>query len=92
MDSLRSLKNNFKVDDFFAVIRSLYNARATDPDCSRINFVLLGAAQPADLIEDKNLTLFNIGKNIELEDFNPLEAKRTCRWFRGFVDKVTTRP
>jgi WD40 repeat protein len=62
-------------DDFFAMIRACYNARATDPDFRRLVFVLLGVARPADLIKDVHRTPFNIGTRIELTDFTSEEAQ-----------------
>jgi len=48
IDSVRSLP--FDADDFFAVIRSLYNLRSTEPMYRRLTFALIGAATPVDLI------------------------------------------
>lgn len=56
-------------DDFFAGIRAMYNARATDPAFNRLTFVLLGVATPTDLIRDQKRTPFNIGTRIELREF-----------------------
>ena len=62
-------------DDFFAAIRACFNARAKQSEFDRLSFVLLGVASPADLIHDPTRTPFNIGKRIELSDFNSDEAK-----------------
>jgi WD40 repeat protein len=56
-------------DDFFASIRSLYNARAQRPELRRLSFVLLGVATPGDLIKDPARTPFNLGHRVELTDF-----------------------
>jgi WD40 repeat protein len=56
-------------DDFFALIRYLYNARAQDPRLRRLSFVLIGVAAPSDLIRDPGRTPFNIGRRVELADF-----------------------
>jgi hypothetical protein len=56
-------------DDFFAVIRSFYNARAENPIYERITFSLLGVADPSDLIQDKIKTPYNIGSPITLRGF-----------------------
>ena len=63
-------------DEFFGTIRSCYNRRATDPIFERLTFVLLGSAAPAQLIKDPTRTPFNIGRDIELADFKPEEAKK----------------
>ncbi|MEG4070857.1 AAA-like domain-containing protein, partial [Microcoleus sp. Pol11C2] len=72
-DSLISL--NFKIEDFFAVIRDCYNNRADKPDYRRLTFTMLGVATPSDLIQDKRRTPFNIGRGIELTGFQLAEAK-----------------
>ena len=71
IDSLLSL--NFK-DDFFAAIRACYNQRVDRTEYNRLTFVLLGVATPADLISDKNRTPFNLGRAIQLNGFQLLEA------------------
>ncbi|NJO29816.1 MAG: hypothetical protein HC874_21505, partial [Richelia sp. SL_2_1] len=72
IDSILSL--GFPVDDFFALIRAFFNQRVENPEYQRITFVLLGVATPADLIQDKKRTPFNIGKGIELTGFEFEEA------------------
>jgi len=72
IDSILSL--SFPVDDFFALIRAFFNQRVDNPEYQRITFVLLGVATPADLIQDKKRTPFNIGKGIELTGFEFKEA------------------
>ncbi len=57
-------------DDFFAAIRSCFNLRATEPDFKRLTFALFGVASPSDLIKNPQLTPFNIGTRIELDDFS----------------------
>ena len=61
-------------DDFYVAIRSVYNARATIPDFKRLSFVLVGVATPSDLISDNKRTPFNIGRRVEISDFNLTEA------------------
>jgi len=63
-------------DDFFAAIRSMYNARATEPAYQRLTFVLLGVARAADLVKDRTRTPYNIGTNIDLTDITYEEASR----------------
>ncbi len=61
-------------DDFFAAIRFLYVARATQPEFRRLSFVLIGVATPGDLIRDAKRTPFNVGKRVDLTDFMLAEA------------------
>jgi WD40 repeat protein len=72
IDSLLSL--DFPIDDFFALIRAIYNKRAQKSTYKRLTFALLGVATPPDLIADKNRTPFNIGRAIELRGFALHEA------------------
>jgi hypothetical protein len=62
-------------DDFFASIRSMYNDRAASPEYERLTFVLVGVARPADLIKDRLQTPYNIGRAVELDDFNVKDAE-----------------
>jgi WD40 repeat protein len=71
----KTLGLNFSTDDFFALIRFFYNQRADNADYERLNFALFGVVTPADLIQDKTQTLFNIGYAVELNGFTEMEAK-----------------
>jgi WD40 repeat protein len=65
----------FSSDELFAAIRQCYNRRAQIPEFKRLTFGLLGVATPSDLIQDPNITPFNIGRRIELTDFTETEAR-----------------
>jgi hypothetical protein len=67
IDSILSL--DFSLDDFFALIRFCYNQRAIDPAYGRLTFAIFGVATPADLIQDRQVTPFNIGQAIALKGF-----------------------
>ncbi len=58
-------------DDFFVAIRSLYNDRASEPLYEKLVFCLVGVATPNELIKDRRTTPYNIGKTLELPDFDP---------------------
>lgn len=75
MDEIDATLNLGFSDDFFAAIRFVYNARATDPAFERLTFVLLGVATPTDLIKDNQRTPFNIGQPIDLSDFSREDAE-----------------
>ncbi|NEO20937.1 AAA-like domain-containing protein [Moorena sp. SIO4A5] len=86
LDEIDSIiKVKFK-DDFFALIRACYNQRAEKPAYNRLTFCLLGVATAADLIQDKQRTPFNIGRDIQLTGFTFEEAKQPL--VRGLVGKV----
>ncbi|MEM8829660.1 MAG: AAA-like domain-containing protein [Cyanobacteria bacterium P01_G01_bin.19] len=73
IDSVLGL--DFATDDFFALIRYFYNARAENEQFSRLSFALFGVATPSQLIRDRHRTPFNIGRAIELTGFTHEEAK-----------------
>ena len=73
IDSVLSLK--FPIEDFFAAIRACYNHRAEKTAYNRLTFVMLGVANPADLMQDKKRTPFNIGQAIELQGFKLAEVQ-----------------
>ncbi|HJZ45780.1 MAG TPA: AAA-like domain-containing protein, partial [Roseiflexaceae bacterium] len=61
-------------DDFFVEIRALHEGRAQNPQLKRLSFVLIGTASPNDLINDAQRTPFNIGRRLNLNDFDLTEA------------------
>jgi hypothetical protein len=82
-------------DDFFAVLRAMYNARASDPTYNRLTFVLLGVATPTDLIRDRERTPFNIGRRIVLREFSLTEAAPLCAGLEqrhpGYGERILRR-
>ncbi|MBD2297979.1 AAA-like domain-containing protein [Nostoc sp. FACHB-190] len=81
IDSILSL--DFKVDDFFAWMRSCYEKRNLNSEFNRITFVLLGVATPSDLIADKVRTPFNIGRAIQLNGFQIHEIPPLASGLKG---------
>ena len=56
-------------DQLLASIRAAHNTRTTDPDFSRLTFVLLGECDPVSLIAEPELSPFNVTQQIVLDDF-----------------------
>ncbi|NES20694.1 MAG: hypothetical protein F6K41_17615 [Symploca sp. SIO3E6] len=79
------LQLDFK-DDFFALIRSFYNKRASNPAFNRLTFALLGVATPLDLMRDPSKTPFNIGKAVELQGFELEQVQPLVRGLEGKVN------
>ncbi|MDY6785787.1 MAG: CHASE2 domain-containing protein [Cyanobacteriota bacterium] len=77
IDSILSL--DFSIDDFFALIRFVYNQRALNPNYNRLTFAIFGVAAPSDLICDKTRTPFNIGRAIQLEGFTIEQSQPLAR-------------
>jgi WD40 repeat protein len=56
-------------DQLLASIRAAHNARTTDPDFSRLTFVLLGECDPNALIEQPEVSPFQVTQAVTLGDF-----------------------
>jgi hypothetical protein len=69
LDEIDSLVNASYSDSVLAQIRSMYFSRVNHAEYHRLTYVLSGVAEPTDLIKDKNISPFNIGEKIYLEDF-----------------------
>ena len=57
-------------DDLFTALRGMYNARSLVPAYERLAFCLIGVAWPNELIKDRRTTPYNIGRTLELRDFD----------------------
>ena len=71
---LDEIDSTFKLpyaDDFFVAIRAMYNDRPSENVFERITFCLAGVASPNELIKDRRTTSYNVGRTIELQDFDP---------------------
>ena len=60
-------------DDLFTALRTMNNGRAFEQAYRQITFCLLGVATPNELIKDRRTTAYNVGRTLELRDF---DAKR----------------
>lgn len=56
-------------DQLLASIRSAHNARTTDPDFTRLTFVLLGECDPHSLVDEPEMSPFNATQPVPLDDF-----------------------
>lgn len=76
-------------NNFFGLIRSLYNRRAFDQSFNSLQFVLSGAAGPNELISNPNMSPFNIGEPIILDDFSKLQTAKLAKFLEkvAFVDE-----
>ncbi|MBX2865688.1 MAG: AAA-like domain-containing protein [Leptolyngbyaceae cyanobacterium MAG.088] len=75
IDEIDSLFQFDFSDDFFSLIRYVYQERAEHPDYRRLTFTLIGVATPSELISARDRTPFNIGTAIQLRGFTLDEAK-----------------
>ncbi|MFO0579801.1 MAG: AAA-like domain-containing protein [Polyangia bacterium] len=60
----------FNTDEFFAVIREVWNNQPEHGGSRRLTFCLSGCVTPGELIRNPAITPFNIGQAIQLEDFS----------------------
>jgi WD40 repeat protein len=73
VDEVQCIENLSYADELLTSIRAAHNARTTDPDFSRLSFVLLGECDPVSLLQEAELSPFNITQQILLEDFTRAE-------------------
>lgn len=62
--------------DFFGMLRTWHNDRASKPIFARLDLVLVTATEPARLIDKPNRSPFNVGTIVPLVDFTPAEVAR----------------
>lgn len=79
LDEIDSLVGLDFSDRILAQIRSMYFARANHVAYNNLTYVLSGVAEPTDLIKDKNISPFNIGEKIYLDDFTIAEQNLLLR-------------
>lgn len=76
LDEIDALTRTDYSDQVFAFIRSVYfSGRANFPEFARLTYLLSGVAEPADIIKNKDISPFNIGEKIYLDDFTLLETQ-----------------
>ena len=58
--------------DFFGLVRSWHNSRSTEPDgpWNKLTVVIAYATEAHLFIQDLNQSPFNVGRRLDLEDFN----------------------
>lgn len=68
IDEVDVLQQSEFRDEFFSLIRAMFNERAWRPSFNNLQVVLSGAAPPSRLIKDPNRSPFNVGLKIRLDD------------------------
>ena len=69
VDEVQCIEDRPYADQLLASIRAAHNARMTDPDFARLVFVLSGECDPLNLVEEPELSPFNVTQQVLLEDF-----------------------
>ena len=57
-------------DQLLASVRAAHNARSADPEFMRLTFVLTGECDPSLLVDEPELSPFNVTQSIPLDDFS----------------------
>jgi len=70
VDEIQCVSEHAIGEQLLASIRAAHNARATDPEFSRLTFVLLGECDPVSLIHEPEMSPFNVTQSIPLDDFS----------------------
>ena len=60
--------------DFFALLRSWHNFRASDERWNRLNIIMAISTEPYLLIRDETQSPFNVGLGLYLEDFDTVQV------------------
>jgi hypothetical protein len=69
MDEVESIFDASFRTDFFSMLRSWHNSRATTPLWKQLDLALVTSTEPYQLIDDLNQSPFNVGQVVELSDF-----------------------
>jgi tetratricopeptide (TPR) repeat protein len=70
LDEIDALGKVAYSDSVFSLIRSTYFAsRINYPEFTRLTYILSGVVEPNDIIKNKDISPFNIGEKIYLDDF-----------------------
>ena len=69
MDEVETMFDTAFRSDFFGMLRSWHNNRATKPIWKQLDLALVTSTEPYQLIDNLNQSPFNVGQIIELTDF-----------------------
>lgn len=82
LDEIDALTKTDYSDNVFSFLRSIYfSGRINFPEFSRLTYILSGVAEPKSLIKNRDVSPFNIGEKILLDNFSTVE-------FENFIDKA----
>jgi hypothetical protein len=74
MDEVERLFDTDFRSDFFGMLRSWHNQRATTAIWKQLDLALVTSTEPYQLIDNLNQSPFNVGQVIELEDFTAAQV------------------
>lgn len=77
LDEIDALTRSDYSDHVFSFIRSVYfSGRSNFPELENLTYLLSGVAEPSDIIKNKDVSPFNIGEKIYLDDFSIEEIQK----------------
>ncbi|MEH2067256.1 MAG: AAA-like domain-containing protein [Nostoc sp.] len=74
MDEVERVFDTDFRSDFFGMLRSWHNSRATTPIWKQLDLALVTSTEPYQLIDNLNQSPFNVGQVIDLEDFTAVQV------------------
>ncbi len=74
MDEVERVFDTDFRSDFFGMLRSWHNSRATSQVWKQLDLALVTSTEPYQLIDNLNQSPFNVGQVIDLEDFTALQV------------------
>jgi len=75
MDEIDRLLETSFSSEFFGLVRSWHNLRASDERWERLSSIMVISTEPYLLISDSNQSPFNVGTNLYLQDFNTVQIQ-----------------
>ncbi len=70
MDEIDQLLGTSFYNEFFGLLRSWHNLRATESRWEKLSTIMVISTEPYLLISDAHQSPFNVGMNLYLQDFN----------------------
>lgn len=83
MDEVESIFDCDFRTDFFSMLRSWHNQRATNPMWKQLDLALVTSTEPYQLIADLNQSPFNVGQVLDLTDFTEAQVAQLNRLHDG---------
>jgi hypothetical protein len=78
-------------EQFFSILRNVYDSRQVNSEFSHISFILTGTFNEQHLIQNHDSSPFNIGTRLKLNDFEKAEVNQLVHkgtWTESLEDKL----
>lgn len=91
MDEVETIFDTAFRSDFFGMLRSWHNNRASKPAWKQFDLALVTSTEPYQLIDNLNQSPFNVGQIIELTDFEVAQVADLNRRHGGVLSNADLR-